>query len=52
LPTVELENDFDGNNHNLYANRSLLLAQKGDWDNALHDALKVRYFHSPLSPSH
>ncbi|KAJ8595030.1 hypothetical protein M405DRAFT_871979 [Rhizopogon salebrosus TDB-379] len=43
LPTVEelLTQDInvDGNNHNSYANRSLLMARKGDWDNALDDAL-------------
>jgi hypothetical protein len=44
LPTAEeLENDIDGNNHNSYANRSLLMARKADWDNALHHALTVRY---------
>lgn len=33
----------DGNNHRAYANHSFVVARKGDWDNALHDALKVRY---------
>jgi hypothetical protein len=35
--------DVDRNNHHSYANRSLLMARKGDWVNALHDALRVRY---------
>jgi hypothetical protein len=49
LPTAEeLEKEVDGNNHNSYANRSLIWARKGDWDNALHDALGVRY--SYLAP--
>ncbi|KAJ8591160.1 hypothetical protein M405DRAFT_880653 [Rhizopogon salebrosus TDB-379] len=43
LPTAEelltQEINVDRNNHNSYANRSLLMARKGDWDNALHDAL-------------
>jgi hypothetical protein len=45
LPTAEKllteEIDADGNNHNSYANRSLVVARKGDWDHALDDALKV-----------
>jgi hypothetical protein len=47
LPTAEelltREIDVDGNSHNSYANRSLLMARKGDLDNALHDARMVRY---------
>lgn len=34
----------DGNNHNSYANRSFVVARKGDWDHALDDAVKVRHF--------
>jgi Tfp pilus assembly protein PilF len=41
------EIDIDGSNYNSYANRSLLMARKGDWDNALHDALRVRYSETP-----
>jgi hypothetical protein len=48
LPTTEtLENNVDGSNHISYANRSLLMARKGDWDNALHHALRVRYYYQP-----
>jgi hypothetical protein len=43
LPTAEELNNVDGINHTSYANRSLLMARKGDWDNALHHALKVIY---------
>lgn len=35
--------EADRNNHNLYANRSFVVARKGDWDHALDDAVKVRY---------
>lgn len=51
LPTAEellaQDIDYDGNNHNSYANRSLLMARKGDWDNALYDAIVVRYSNPP-----
>ncbi|OAX34763.1 hypothetical protein K503DRAFT_868710 [Rhizopogon vinicolor AM-OR11-026] len=44
LPTAETmfiqEIRADGNNHNAYANHSFVLARKGDWDNALYDALR------------
>jgi hypothetical protein len=39
------EINVDGNNIS-YANRSLLMARKGNWNNAFHDALRVRDFHS------
>jgi len=35
--------DADENDHNSYANRAFVVAQKSDWDYALQDALKVRY---------
>jgi uncharacterized protein YqfA (UPF0365 family) len=31
----------DTNNHDSYANRSLVMARKNDWDHALDDAIKV-----------
>jgi hypothetical protein len=31
----------DTNNHDSYANRSLVMARKHDWDHALDDAIKV-----------
>lgn len=37
------QTDADGNNHNSYAYRSFIMAQKCDWDHALLDALRVRY---------
>jgi len=37
------EIDADGNNHNLYANRSFVATRKSDWYHALQDALRVRY---------
>jgi hypothetical protein len=37
------EIDINTHNYNSYANRSLVMARKGDWDNALDDALRVRY---------
>jgi hypothetical protein len=37
------EIDADGNNYNSYANRSFVAARKSDWDDALQDALRVRY---------
>jgi len=47
LHTAEImlteEIQADGNNHKACANRSFVMAQKGDWDSALHDALSVRY---------
>jgi len=47
LPAAEAlltrEIDTDANNYNSYANRSLVMARKLDWDWALLDALKVRY---------
>jgi hypothetical protein len=39
----------DGNNCNSYANRSVVMARKLDWDCALVDACKVTYTNS--SPS-
>lgn len=33
----------DGNDHNFYANRSFIAARQSSWDDALHDALRVRY---------
>lgn len=45
LPTAEKlltqEIAADGNNHNSYANRSSVVAQKRDWDRALQDVHKV-----------
>lgn len=41
------EIDADGNNNHSYANRSLLMARKGEWDKALHDARMVRYLFRP-----
>jgi len=35
--------EADRNNHNFYANRSFVVARKGDCDRALDDAVKVRY---------
>ena len=35
------EINTDGNKYSSYANRSFVMARKSDWDNALHDALKV-----------
>jgi hypothetical protein len=43
LLTQEIDSDAD--NYNSYANRSFVMAQKLDWDSALHDALKVRWTH-------
>jgi Flp pilus assembly protein TadD len=40
LLTREIE--ADANSHDLYANRSFVMARKHDWDRALHDASKVR----------
>ncbi|OAX34764.1 hypothetical protein K503DRAFT_420176 [Rhizopogon vinicolor AM-OR11-026] len=44
LPTAEKilteEIRADGNNYSAYANNSFVVARKGDWDNALRDALK------------
>jgi len=46
LHTVEdlltQEIDVDGNNHNSYANRSIVRARNSEWDNALQDAVKVK----------
>jgi WD40 repeat protein len=36
------EIDVDGNNHNSYANRSIVRVRNSDWDNALQDAVKVK----------
>jgi hypothetical protein len=35
------EIDADGNNYRSYANRSVVMARKLDWDHALDDATKV-----------
>jgi len=47
LPTAEelLTQEIGAGPHNYssYANRSFIMARKGDWDQALHDAVKVRY---------
>ncbi|OAX35521.1 hypothetical protein K503DRAFT_364265 [Rhizopogon vinicolor AM-OR11-026] len=44
LPTAEelltQEININAHNYNSYANRSLVMARKGDWDNALDDALR------------
>ncbi|KAG2743979.1 hypothetical protein P692DRAFT_20744842 [Suillus brevipes Sb2] len=44
LHTVEdlltQEIDADDNNHNSYANRSVVRARNSEWDNALQDAVK------------
>jgi len=45
LPTAEdlltQEIDADGDNYSSYANRSIVMARKLDWDHALRDANKV-----------
>jgi len=41
--TINTMNQINAHNYNSYANRSLVMARKGDWDNALDDALRVRY---------
>jgi hypothetical protein len=45
LPTAEdlltQEIDANGDNYRSYANRSIVMARKLDWDHALHDANKV-----------
>jgi len=45
LPTAEelltQEIDADGDNYRSYANRSIVMARKLDWEQALHDATKV-----------
>jgi len=45
LPTAEelltQEIDADGDNYSSYANRSIVMARKLDWDHALLDANKV-----------
>jgi len=47
LDTAEelLTKDIDANadDFDSYASRSLVKARKGEWDNALQDAVKVRY---------
>jgi hypothetical protein len=40
LLTQEIE--ATGDNYRLYANRSVVMARKLDWDHALDDAIKVR----------
>jgi hypothetical protein len=41
---LTLEIDADSNtDHDSYANRSIVMARKLDWDRALDDAIKVRY---------
>jgi hypothetical protein len=46
LPTAEelltQEIDANDNDYNSYANRSVVMARKLDWDHALDDATKVR----------
>jgi len=45
LPTAEdlltQEIDANGDNYRSYANRSIVMSRKLDWDHALHDANKV-----------
>jgi len=45
LPTAEgllaQEIDANGDNYRSYANRSIVMARKLDWEHALHDANKV-----------
>jgi len=45
LPTAEelltQEIDANGDNYRSYANRSIVMARKLDWDHALRDANKV-----------
>jgi hypothetical protein len=43
------EIDTGTNNHDSYANRSVVRARNGEWDNALQDAVQVRYivYHVP-----
>jgi hypothetical protein len=35
------ETDTVGNNHDSYANRSVVKVRNSEWDNALQDAVKV-----------
>jgi hypothetical protein len=46
LPTAEelltQEIETNGDNYRSYANRSVVVARKLDWDQAFHDATKVR----------
>lgn len=42
------EIDADGSKYNSYANRSVVMARKLDWDCALVDACKVKYHNPPL----
>lgn len=35
--------DADPDNYTFYANRAIVMARKLDWDQAFHDACKVRY---------
>jgi hypothetical protein len=37
------EIDADGDNYHSYANRSVVMARKLDWDHAVDDATKARY---------
>ncbi|KAG1782597.1 WD40-repeat-containing domain protein [Suillus placidus] len=43
LPPTQETDDADDNNHNSYANRSIVRARNSEWDNALQDAVKVRH---------
>jgi hypothetical protein len=40
----------DPENYSSYANRAILMVRKSDWDQALRDALKVRYIDPILTP--
>jgi len=50
---ISQEIDANGENYRLYANRSVVLARRLDWDHALDDASKVRCAdlidHNPLT---
>jgi len=40
----------DPGNYSSYANRAILMVRKSDWDQALRDALEVRYIDPILTP--
>lgn len=44
------EIDADPENYSSHANRAILMVRKSDWDQALRDALEVRYIDSNLTP--
>jgi hypothetical protein len=46
---LTLDIDTNASSYTSYAHRSFVMARKHDWDNALQDAIKVR-FTDPSSP--